>query len=309
MPTIFESADPDAVSEMMRRTYGTIRMSARGDRYRVRMARDVVGATELHRIRFSMRVDAVAPPLATLVVGRVVAGSITYRDRRRSDLYRTGDVYLMGQPQEQYETTVDAAGADFVRIAPGMVNQIAESATARPIRFLGYRPITGAAARFWARTYAFARDNAVTAGGEPLLADSLSRLLAATALSTFPSTVLHDPTIEDRHDAHPVMVRRAVAFIESRAAGEVGLADIAAEARVTIRAVQLGFRRHLDTTPLAYLRRIRLAQAHRELAVSEPDATTVAAVAARWGFVSRSRFTARYRNTYGCTPSHTLYRI
>ncbi|MFI5841235.1 helix-turn-helix transcriptional regulator [Catenuloplanes sp. NPDC051500] len=308
MPTIFDSDDLDVVCEMMRRTYGTLRMSAREGPHRVRMARDVIGTAELHRIRFSMRCDAVSPPLDTLVVGRVVSGAMRYRDRQRSDDYGTGDIYLMGQPQEQYETTVDAAGADFAQIAPGMVNQIAESATALPIRFLGYRPMNAAAARLWTVTYGFAQANAVTAGTEPLLADSISRLLAAAALSTFPSTMLHDPTIEDRHDAHPAMLRRAVAFIESQADGEIGLADIAAEARVTIRTVRLAFRRHLDTTPLAYLRRIRLARAHRELTASEPDATTVAAVAARWGFLSRSGFTSRYRATYGCTPSHTLHR-
>jgi hypothetical protein len=32
------------------------------------------------------------------------------------------------------------------------------------------------------------------------------------------------------------------------------VADIAAAARVTTRAVQLAFRRHLDTTPTDYLR-------------------------------------------------------
>jgi AraC-like DNA-binding protein len=304
---IFESTDLDVAREMLRRVYGTTRIIADGKRHRVRMASDVVGATELHRVSFSMRVEAVSPPLRTLVVGQIVAGRITYRDRRRCDDYGTGDVYLLGQPQEEYDTVVDAAGADFARLPVGLINQIAASSTARPVRFTGYRPISAAAARFWSGTYSFARANTAIAATEPLLADSIGRLLAATALSTFPSTVLHDPTIEDRHDAHPATVRRAVAFIESRADREIGLADIAAEARVTIRAVQLGFRRHLDTTPLAYLRRVRLAQAHRELAASAPETTTVAAVAARWGF-SPSRFTARYRATYGCTPTQTLRR-
>ncbi|WP_033338341.1 helix-turn-helix transcriptional regulator [Catenuloplanes japonicus] len=308
MPTIFESTDLDAASDMMRRTYGTVRIAAAGDRHGVRIDRDVVGATELHLIAFAMRFDASAPPLRTLVVGRVAAGTVTYRDRRRCDHYGTGDVYLMGQPREGYDTRVDRAGVEFARISPALINLIAESESATPVRFTGYRPIDAAAARLWARTYAFARENAVTAATEPLLADSVSQLLAATALSIFPSTVLRDPTIEDRHDAHPAMLRRAIAFIESYADREIGLADIAAEARVTIRAVQLGFQRHLATTPLAYLRRIRLAQAHRELALAAPGATTVAAVAARWGFLSHSRFTARYRDTYGCTPSQTLHR-
>ncbi|PWW25266.1 helix-turn-helix protein [Geodermatophilus normandii] len=70
--------------------------------------------------------------------------------------------------------------------------------------------------------------------------------------------------------------------------------------------MQLAFRRHLDTTPTAYLRQVRLAQAHRQLREATPgDGVTVTAVAARWGFTP-SRFTAHYRAAYGVTPSSTL---
>jgi transcriptional regulator GlxA family with amidase domain len=70
--------------------------------------------------------------------------------------------------------------------------------------------------------------------------------------------------------------------------------------------VQLAFRRHLNTTPTAYLRQVRLAQAHEALRDAVPgDGVTVTAVAARWGFTP-SRFTERYRAAYGVLPSHTL---
>ena len=78
-------------------------------------------------------------------------------------------------------------------------------------------------------------------------------------------------------------------------------------AHVTVRAVQLAFRRHLDTTPMAYLRRVRLERSYRQLQAAHPDdGTTVTAVAARWGFASPSQFAGRYRRTYGQPPSHTL---
>jgi transcriptional regulator GlxA family with amidase domain len=83
-------------------------------------------------------------------------------------------------------------------------------------------------------------------------------------------------------------------------------AEIAAAAGVTIRAVQLAFRRHLDTTPLGYLRRVRLDYAHRQLAAADPQHESVTAVAYRWGFANSSRFAAYYRQAYGVLPSHTL---
>lgn len=78
-------------------------------------------------------------------------------------------------------------------------------------------------------------------------------------------------------------------------------------AHVTVRAVQLAFRRHLDTTPMAYLRRVRLETLPPATPGCHPDdGTTVTAVAARWGFASPSQFAGRYRRTYGQLPSHTL---
>jgi AraC-like DNA-binding protein len=65
-------------------------------------------------------------------------------------------------------------------------------------------------------------------------------------------------------------------------------------------------RRELDTTPMAYLRTVRLARAHRDLLDHGPRQDTVTAVAYRWGFSSTSRFSAYYRETYGVTPKQTL---
>lgn len=64
--------------------------------------------------------------------------------------------------------------------------------------------------------------------------------------------------------------------------------------------------RHLDTTPMAYLRHARLVRAHQELSdASHADDITVTAVAARWGF-RPSRFAEYYRAAYGVLPSQTL---
>ncbi|MDT7625040.1 MAG: hypothetical protein QOF99_5941, partial [Pseudonocardiales bacterium] len=102
--------------------------------------------------------------------------------------------------------------------------------------------------------------------------------------------------------------RRAIAFIEQRPEADIGVADIAAAANVSIRAVQFAFRRQLDTTPMAYLRAVRLDHAHHDLLATDPDhGATVTGIASRWGFYSNSRFATQYRRAYGVTPSHTLH--
>ena len=95
--------------------------------------------------------------------------------------------------------------------------------------------------------------------------------------------------------------------MDSEADLDITPLDIARAACVTVRAIQLAFRRHLDTTPMAHLRSLRLERAHQQLrAANRGDGTTVTDVASRWGFLDPSRFAALYRRTYGEPPSQTL---
>ena len=96
-----------------------------------------------------------------------------------------------------------------------------------------------------------------------------------------------------------------MAFIEERAGEPITLSDIADAAHLSPRALQSAFRQHLDTTPTAYLRSVRLEGAHRDLGRGDRAVVTVAQIAARWGFLHHGRFSMLYRARYGCTPSST----
>ncbi|MGV0792401.1 helix-turn-helix domain-containing protein [Mycolicibacterium sp. XJ1819] len=104
----------------------------------------------------------------------------------------------------------------------------------------------------------------------------------------------------------PPLLRRAVAYIHDNAHRDVTLVGIAAAAGVTPRSVQYMFRRHLNTTPLEYLRRVRLDRAHRELVAADPSVDTVMSIAYRWGFSHAGRFSGMYKQTFGTPPSRTL---
>ncbi|WP_078661119.1 helix-turn-helix transcriptional regulator [Streptomyces sp. NRRL B-24484] len=137
-----------------------------------------------------------------------------------------------------------------------------------------------------------------------------ARVLVQIALAVAP-----DPAATADPDAAPApgggtaapdTVRRAVAFMETHAAEDIVLADIAGAAFVTPRALQYAFRRHLDTTPLTHLRRVRLDGAHRDLLAADPVTSTVTEIAARWGFAHTGRFAASYREVYRAAPRTTL---
>jgi transcriptional regulator GlxA family with amidase domain len=106
--------------------------------------------------------------------------------------------------------------------------------------------------------------------------------------------------------SQPRTLRRAIAFIHENAHQDIGLSDIAAAIDVTPRSVQYLFRRHLGTTPLEYLRRVRLDRAHRDLQAADPAVDTVMAIAGRWRFGHAGRFSIAYKKAFGHPPSRTL---
>ncbi|MDQ7910707.1 AraC family transcriptional regulator [Phytohabitans sp. ZYX-F-186] len=106
--------------------------------------------------------------------------------------------------------------------------------------------------------------------------------------------------------SRPRHVKRAIDVMEADPGRPVTVHDLARISGVGVRALQEGFHRHVGVSPMAYLRRLRLARAHEELRVASRGEATVASVASRWGFVHPGRFAAAYRRTYGVLPAETL---
>ncbi len=146
------------------------------------------------------------------------------------------------------------------------------------------------------------------ASDDPIVLRSAGRMLASAVLSTFPNDLPADSPDVDPNADQPALLRQAVAFIQENASRDISVRDIAAALYLSPRTVQYLFRRHLNTTPTAYLRTIRLAQARKELIAGDRSMTTVAATAARWGFAHTGRFAVLYRRTYGESPHETLRR-
>lgn len=310
MPT-FEATDMEVAHHLLSSMYGSRRLSVSGDVRLVRLEQHVLGAFELHRTKFMMVFEVVGSPLEALAFGHVRSGTVTFARSTGPDPLGAGDAFLAGQPDAHYQAKLADSDIELAFLPPSLLSEVVDAVPGQshhPVHFTGYQPPSPRAAAVWIRAFRYVRDNFVDtpAADEPLLVANAGRLLAAAALSTFPNTALWDPTIEDRNDAHPRTLRRAVTFIEENAHRDISAADIAGAVHVTIRALQLAFRRHLDTTPMAYLRAVRLERAHRALRGSDPATATVGGIAARWGFESHSRFTSRYRAAYGVTPSETL---
>ncbi|MBO4271265.1 AraC family transcriptional regulator [Microbispora triticiradicis] len=180
----------------------------------------------------------------------------------------------------------------------------------RPLTFSLGMDLTRPSARSWRSVVELLRREAETGGGmleHPLVARQLEGLLMTQLLMAQPSNY-----VDELRDGHrrvaPPTVKRAVRLIEEHAGEPLTVEDIAEAVGVSARALQEGFRRHLDKTPMGYLRDVRLDRARTELTVTDPVAATVTDVAYRWGFTHLGRFSLAYRQRFGESPSETLRR-
>lgn len=102
------------------------------------------------------------------------------------------------------------------------------------------------------------------------------------------------------------LIRRAARLIEDHCTEPLGTPDIAEAVGLSIRALQAGFKAHLDTTPMTYLRQARLDRVRQSL--SDGSAASVTEAAMRCGITHLGRLSSDYRASFGETPSETLHR-
>jgi AraC-like DNA-binding protein len=165
-------------------------------------------------------------------------------------------------------------------------------------------PPDDAAVRSWRNTLALVSRTSLDADASPLLQAEMSRLAAMALLGMFrPKNTTLPAAL---HSASNSRLRAAVEFVHANAHLPITTTGIAASADLSIRALQEGFRRHLDTTPNAYLRNVRLDRVHDEL--SRGGGESVAQVARSWGFAHLGRFAAAYAERFGEQPHHTRSR-
>jgi transcriptional regulator GlxA family with amidase domain len=141
----------------------------------------------------------------------------------------------------------------------------------------------------------------------PLVCDRIASALISTLLVSMPHNRGRDLETTATSIA-PFFVRRVEHFIEENARCAISLADLAGVAGVSMRALQLGFRRFRNTTPTAYLRALRLELARSELARAGREGGSVASVATVCGFGHIGRFAGDYQTRFGESPSQTLRR-
>lgn len=103
----------------------------------------------------------------------------------------------------------------------------------------------------------------------------------------------------------PHVIGRCMDYLEAYPGEQLTVSRLAAEAGLSVRALEECWLRHREMPLIADVVRVRLAGAHADLEFHRPGETTVDAIATAWGFRPRL-FPVVYELHYGHPPEQTL---
>jgi AraC family ethanolamine operon transcriptional activator len=137
---------------------------------------------------------------------------------------------------------------------------------------------------------------------DPTLATSLEARLVKLLLGRF-----DEPRACEAQDRGRRLALRAEAWLRQNLSEPPTIAALCQAVSASERTLHEAFRAHLDTTPMAYLKALRLNAAYHGL-LEGGARRRVTDVALDWGFLHFGWFSQDYRRHFGETPSQTLQR-
>lgn len=307
------TTDRDVAHALIRKNYKITRLEGSGPEPFV-YSRAVSGEARFALCRFEYRRGRLlteSEPAGFLVAGGVMAGHLSLRTRDHEIRVDPGAPFAFPTHEAKTMDSFDLVLGQVLLDRAAVERELGAMRLAAPggLRSTATEAVSASMARYWSDLVTHVHANVIrndAAMASSLVRGSAFRSLVAAYLETFETNVVGVGGA-DGLTPLPSTVRRAREFIEQHAHDDIGVVEIAEVARVTPRALQLAFRRHLDSTPMAELRRARLRGAHGDLVMADPTlGHTVAGVALSWGFAHAGRFAAQYTAEFGRSPRDTL---
>jgi AraC-like DNA-binding protein len=306
---IIDSHDISEAEELLSATYARVRLSEKSDGVptRTRVWRTEIGSLDVDDLEYSYDMRYELDPPEMILLCRVFKGAIEdHRPGQQPEMFNGGEVVAIGAlDSTAYGGFVHRATFTAISIDRNVLSEVAApSRHGEVVRLTSSAPVSAEASRHLVDVVDHVRHTVANSrfSQEPFLAGTVARYLAASMLTTFPNTAVAEPSLGDRHDNAPVLLRRATAFIDENAHTDISPADIAAAADATPQALLNMFRLHRNCTTMDYVRRVRLHHAHRDIVDRDRETTSVAEIARRWGFPDIEMFMRRYVQAYGDEP-------
>jgi AraC-like DNA-binding protein len=117
----------------------------------------------------------------------------------------------------------------------------------------------------------------------------------------------HSALLAQNSGADPAL-RMLTEYITANILGDITVAELAALIHVGERRLFKIFQTHLQTTPLHYIKSIKLQHVKRAIEEAPITGRTVTEIALDHGFTHLGRFSMDYRRVHGELPSETLMK-
>lgn len=111
------------------------------------------------------------------------------------------------------------------------------------------------------------------------------------------------------HKIPRYIVNRVRNLTLSRSGLPLGVEEICDNLRIKRRTLNYAFARALGTTPLTYMRNLKLHKVRMDLITYPNDRASICETASKWGFVHMSLFSKYYKELFGECPNETLHRM
>lgn len=210
-------------------------------------------------------------------------------------------LYAPGRQQVQW----DRFQKDVMRIDRTVVERVAAERGGwepGPLEFEPNHVPEGAPlAAWWLMVRSVAAEILATTGEVSLAREHELAAMAAAGLLT---AIPHRPVAPQAPRTAHAGLADAETFILDHVADRITVDDVATVARMSPRGLQAAFQRIHGTTPMAYLRSIRLQLARQQLEGGQVG--SVADVARSVGITHLGRFSGAYRDEFGELPGETL---
>lgn len=150
-----------------------------------------------------------------------------------------------------------------------------------------------------------ALDNGLTELDNPVVNTHMQDLLFSQLLTLLPNSYQDICNGRFMTTVVPYHVKRAREYIHGHADQKLGIADLATATGCSYRALQRGFMDAYGTSPMAYVRIVRLKRIRALLLRGQGD-STITDIAKKWGFAHMGRFAQAYYQEFGEYPSETV---
>jgi AraC-like DNA-binding protein len=313
----FTSSDLDETRDLVGRVFKPHRLNIteRGAQLRARKHHVKIGGLSLNLLRYGAPVAIDPGPLETFfLVQMPLAGRAEIRCGKE-EFVSTPAVASLPSP------TLDLAmrwGGDNPQVIVRLERDALERHLAaalgreldRPLEFRAAMAMDQGGGASWRRLVDYLIGEIDAGGallGSRLAATQVEQLLMTALLTLQPHNYM-EALGRGVSPAAPYYVRRAEEFMATNADKPITMTALAEAAGASARALQEGFRRFRDTTPMAHLKGLRLARVRADLETADPARDSVTEIATRWGFFHLGNFAADYRRRFGERPSETLKR-